>query len=59
MFNKNNVPHIFLRSQPRINSSTVNIGKLKEMPKNTLGYAYFKFLDHNVKDDIQLNELNK
>lgn len=38
----------FFRSQPRINSSTIDIGKLKDMPENTLGYAYFKFLDTNV-----------
>lgn len=38
----------FSRSQPRINSSTVDLEKLKDMPENTLGYAYFKFLDTNV-----------
>lgn len=42
------MPHFFFRLQPRINSSTVDFGKLKDMPENTLGHAYFKFLDHNV-----------
>lgn len=40
--------YIFLRLQPRINSSTVDLESLKNMPENTLGYAYFKFLEHNV-----------
>ncbi|CAI6348415.1 unnamed protein product [Macrosiphum euphorbiae] len=54
-----------LQLQPQINTSTVDLGKLKHMPENTLGYAYFKFLDHNKVtpdsrgsvqfiDDIQL-----
>ncbi|XP_060863177.1 ubiquinone biosynthesis protein COQ4 homolog, mitochondrial [Metopolophium dirhodum] len=54
-----------LQLQPQINTSTVDLGKLKYMPENTLGYAYFKFLDHNKVtpdsrgsvqfiDDIQL-----
>lgn len=37
-----------LRLQPRINSSTIDLDKLKHMPENTLGYAYFKFLNDNV-----------
>jgi len=36
-----------LQLQPQINSSTVDIEKLKDMPENTLGFAYSKFLDYN------------
>ncbi|XP_026822950.1 ubiquinone biosynthesis protein COQ4 homolog, mitochondrial isoform X2 [Rhopalosiphum maidis] len=36
-----------LQLQPRINTSTVDLDKLKCMPENTLGYAYFQFLNHN------------
>ncbi|CAH1720898.1 ubiquinone biosynthesis protein COQ4 homolog, mitochondrial [Aphis gossypii] len=36
-----------LQLQPRINTSTVDLDKLRCMPENTLGYAYFKFLNHN------------
>jgi len=39
----------FYRQRPRINSSTVDFAKLKDLPENTLGYAYFKFLECNVK----------
>lgn len=39
---------MFSRLQPRINSSTIDLKSLKGMPENTLGYAYFKFLEHNV-----------
>lgn len=40
--------NVILRLQPRINSSSIDLGKLKDMPENTLGYVYFKFLADNV-----------
>jgi len=54
-----------LQLQPRINSTLVDLEKLKNMPENTLGHAYFKFLDYNkvtpdsrgsvqFVDDVQL-----
>ncbi|XP_050542972.1 ubiquinone biosynthesis protein COQ4 homolog, mitochondrial isoform X2 [Daktulosphaira vitifoliae] len=36
-----------LQSQPRINSSTIDLNKLQNMPKNSLGFTYYKFLDDN------------
>lgn len=37
-----------LAEKPRINTKTVNLEKLRQMPSNTLGYTYAKFLDDNV-----------
>lgn len=37
-----------LDDRPRINTSTIDFNKLKSYPKNTFGYAYYKFLDDNV-----------
>lgn len=37
-----------LREKPRINTTTVNLGELKNMPADTLGHHYYKFLDDNV-----------
>jgi hypothetical protein len=36
------------RNRPRINSHTVDLEKLRRMPKGTLGRTYIKFLDSNV-----------
>lgn len=47
-----------LREKPRINTQTVNLGELKNMPEDTMGYHYYKFLDDNVSLTI-LNELAK
>jgi ubiquinone biosynthesis protein COQ4 len=37
-----------LKEKPRINTSTVNLNELKNLPVNTFGYHYYKFLDDNV-----------
>lgn len=37
-----------LKLKPRINSSTVDLEKLKEYPDGTLGKAYSNFLETNV-----------
>lgn len=37
-----------LEDRPRINTSTIDFQKLKSMPQDTFGYAYWKFLDDNV-----------
>ena len=37
-----------LDDRPRINSSTIDFEKLKRMPEDTFGYAYWKFLNDNV-----------
>lgn len=37
-----------LDDRPRINTSTIDFGKLKSMPKDSFGYTYWKFLDDNV-----------
>lgn len=39
---------VILDEKPRINTKTVNFEILKEMPHNTLGYNYWKFLEDNV-----------
>lgn len=39
-----------LVEKPRINTKTVNLENLKNSPKNTLGYHYWKFLDGNVRN---------
>ncbi|XP_067012145.1 ubiquinone biosynthesis protein COQ4 homolog, mitochondrial isoform X2 [Anabrus simplex] len=44
-----------LRKRPRINSRTVDLEKLKELPDGTLGHAYIKFLEvNNVTPDSRL-----
>lgn len=37
-----------LRLRPRINSKTVDLEKLKDLPRGTLGRIYWEFLDENV-----------
>lgn len=37
-----------LQQKPRINTSTVNLGRLRQLPENTFGRAYVQFLDDNV-----------
>jgi ubiquinone biosynthesis protein COQ4 len=37
-----------LREKPRINTKTVNLDELKNLPNDTFGHHYFKFLDDNV-----------
>lgn len=37
-----------LKSQPRINSNTIDLEKLKHYPEGTLGKAYSNFLEINV-----------
>ncbi|CAG9770504.1 unnamed protein product [Ceutorhynchus assimilis] len=36
-----------LQEQPRINTNTVNLNYLQNLPPNTLGYMYYKFLEVN------------
>ncbi|XP_021939024.1 ubiquinone biosynthesis protein COQ4 homolog, mitochondrial isoform X2 [Zootermopsis nevadensis] len=44
-----------LRNRPRINSLTVDLEKLRQMPDGTLGRAYIAFLDYNkVTPDSRL-----
>ncbi|XP_069674461.1 ubiquinone biosynthesis protein COQ4 homolog, mitochondrial [Periplaneta americana] len=44
-----------LRERPRINSKTVDLEKLRQMPDGTLGRAYISFLDTNkVTPDSRL-----
>lgn len=37
-----------LNEKPRINTRTVNLKELKELPAETLGHQYCKFLEDNV-----------
>lgn len=37
-----------LADRPRINSSTIDLDALEQLPVDTLGYAYKKFLNDNV-----------
>lgn len=37
-----------LEEKPRINTITVNLDELKNLPEDTFGYQYYKFLDDNV-----------
>lgn len=39
-----------LTEKPRINTSTVNLDELKNLPNDTFGHHYFKFLDDNVNN---------
>lgn len=44
-----------LRDRPRINTSTVDLQYLERLPKDTFGYAYYRFLvDNNVTPDSRL-----
>ncbi|XP_050300590.1 ubiquinone biosynthesis protein COQ4 homolog, mitochondrial [Anthonomus grandis grandis] len=36
-----------LKEQPRINTKTVNLNYLQNLPHDTLGYAYYRFLEVN------------
>jgi ubiquinone biosynthesis protein Coq4 len=45
------------RNRPRINSRTVDLEKLRQMPDGTLGRTYIKFLDSNVSCFELLNYL--
>ncbi|XP_075164459.1 coenzyme Q4 [Haematobia irritans] len=36
-----------LEQKPRINTRTINLDKLRQLPKNTFGSVYVKFLDDN------------
>jgi ubiquinone biosynthesis protein Coq4 len=45
------------RNRPRINSHTVDLEKLRQMPDGTLGRTYIKFLDSNVSYFELLNYL--
>lgn len=42
---------IILKEKPRINTKTVNLAELKQLPEVTFGYHYYKFL----KDNVRLN----
>lgn len=37
-----------MKDKPRINTKTVNLDHLRELPPNSLGRAYLKFLEDNV-----------
>jgi ubiquinone biosynthesis protein COQ4 len=37
---------------PRINTKTVNLEELRQLPENTFGRKYWEFLDKNVSDVI-------
>lgn len=37
-----------LKQKPRINTKTVNFEELKNMPEESMGFHYWKFLDDNV-----------
>jgi Coenzyme Q (ubiquinone) biosynthesis protein Coq4 len=37
-----------LKEKPRINTKTVNLEELKNMPEESMGYHYYKFLEDNV-----------
>lgn len=44
-----------LRDMPRINSKTVSLNKLSELPENTLGRVYADFMrDNNITADSRL-----
>lgn len=38
-----------LKEKPRINTNTVNLAELKQLPEDTFGYHYYKFLEDNVR----------
>lgn len=37
-----------LHDKPRINSKTVDLNALRNLPENTFGYTYITFLEENV-----------
>lgn len=37
-----------LRDKPRINTKTVDLNALRNLPETTFGHIYVKFLDDNV-----------
>ncbi|EEC10346.1 ubiquinone biosynthesis protein, putative [Ixodes scapularis] len=44
-----------LRDRPRINTSTLDLDYLRQLPKETFGHAYYRFLaDNNVTPDSRL-----
>ncbi|XP_064458296.1 ubiquinone biosynthesis protein COQ4 homolog, mitochondrial-like [Ornithodoros turicata] len=44
-----------LRDRPRINTRTVDLSYLKQLPTDTFGYAYYQFLlNNNVTPDTRL-----
>lgn len=43
-----------LLEKPRINTTTVDIDALGNLPVNTLGFYYNKFLDDNVSDATKI-----
>lgn len=49
--------HKILQDKPRINSKTVDLNALRNLPKNTFGYTYIMFLDENVRNSIFPNLL--
>lgn len=46
-----------LVDKPRINSKTVDLNALRNLPKKTFGYTYTMFLDENVRNSIFLFQL--
>jgi ubiquinone biosynthesis protein COQ4 len=42
-----------LIDKPRINTKTIDMQALKNMPENSFGYAYWKFLDDNVNFEFK------
>lgn len=48
-----------LQQKPRINTRTVDLEKLRQLPANTFGRAYVQFLDDNVSQQtIHLPKLH-
>lgn len=45
-----------LLQKPRINTRTVNIERLRQLPENTFGRAYVKFLDDNVRTQYNIEK---
>lgn len=41
--------NLILEDKPRINSQTIDIEKLGELPEDTFGYTYYQFLVDNVR----------
>lgn len=39
---------LILKEKPRINTTTIDLTALRQLPTNTFGYTYVKFLDDNV-----------
>lgn len=44
-----------LKEKPRINTKTVNLEELKNMPIDTFGHHYYKFLDDNVSSSFRFH----